>query len=372
MDFVVFGTGNRAEKFLIQWYGKIEISFFFDNYKKEKFHGYTVYSPFYKENIFIVVAVENVNVYQSIREQLIKLGYKEFEDFVPYTIFKKKVAVAYGNCHIDAIRKYMELSTDFDREYGFYPFPLIQNLSSYLLIPEIIKRCDFLIHQSIRRENPYGEEYASEEMLKNIRKECYVLSVPNLHGLPECFFPQLQRRNAPKILINDLLAYTEINIKKWVGLNMCIKEMEEYISCGGVYSYAYIRRLWEEFISKLEKREEEWDIKISDYIYTHYQKEKLFTDRWHISTFLAREIANRVLEKLGCETIQDIIIPCLDTYEVFIYADVKKALNLKFSEKSIRNFSREKSRIEFSEMTLEKYIEMCKQIYIFEKNIDNT
>lgn len=365
-SIILFGAGIRAEKFLIKYYNKIEVDEIWDNVKIGKFHRYIIKKPYFKPNVFIIVTVDGFLPYSKIRQQLLELGYKEFEDFIPYTVYKKSIALAYGNCHMEAIKQYLELHSQFTEIYGFYPLPPIQSMQDTSQIEAAIPKCELVIHQSIRKENRYGEEYASEEILKHSSKNCNIVSVPNLYGLPKCFFPQLQRREKSSKLLCDLLAYEEINIKKWVNDNVSKEEIQQVISLGGVYTQEYIKGLWEEFQIKLEDREKEWDIKISDYIYAHYRTEKLFTDRWHISTFLAKEIANRVLARLGyCSDIES-VLPCLDDYEVFIYKDVKVALGLEFEEKSIRNYTRRNSCIDTIEMSLMSYIEMCVQIYMYE------
>lgn len=359
---VLLGAGKRAEKFLIQYFNKIQITEVWDNLKDGLFYGYQIQRPCYKRDVYIVVTVDGYPLYYKLRQQLLELEYREFEDFIPYTIYQKKVALAYGNCHMNAVRQYMELHVEFAQDYGFYPIAPIQAMKDTLQMQDIVPQCDLIIHQGIRRENGYGEAYASEEILKGARTDCRMLSIPNLYGMPECFFPQLQKKKIP-----DTYGHIDKNIVKWVENNVPHEEMKQRIQDGGIYSHQYIMDLWEEFRRKLEDREKEWDIKISDYIYAHYKKQKLFTDRWHISTFLAKEIAERVLETLGYASKLHSILPCLDDYEVFIYRDVKETLGLQFEESCIRSFIRT-SRLDATEMSLEAYIEMCVQIYLFEHN----
>lgn len=101
------------------------------------------------------------------------------------------MAVAYGNCHMEAIKKYLEYHKDFSEEYGFYPFLSIQIMRAGFQYNEILSHCELFLHQSIRKDNQYGEQYASEVMLKCLHETCKVLSVPNLYGLPKYLFPQI-------------------------------------------------------------------------------------------------------------------------------------------------------------------------------------
>ena len=364
-SIVLFGAGGCGERFLIKNFNKIIINEFWDNRKTGMFHGYPIQKPYYREDMMIIVTVDSVLLYAKLRQQLLELGYTEFEDFIPYTIYKKRMVIAYGNCHMAAVRQYLELQADFMEAYGFYPLASIQDIQDIQVLKNIIPKSELFIYQPIRKENGYGEEYASEEILKYARANCCTLSIPNLYGMCECFFPQLQIREKPSEFSN-LVGYEEKNIVKWLYEGSVQQDMEKFILEGGVYNKKEILDLWREFQTKLTIREKDWDIKISDYIYKYYKKEKLFTDRWHISTILAREIANRVLIYLGYSPSIESILPILDDYEVFIYKDVKEALGLEFEEKSIRKYARGRNSLDTIEMSIKSYVEMCIQVYVYE------
>lgn len=363
---MLFGAGDIAEKFLVKYHQQINIVQVFDNFQEGYFYGYPIRKPYFDNKCFIIVVVDNINIYLQIRSQLIKLGYREFDDFIPYTIYKKKMAVVYGNCHVELVKAYLEKSKEFNLVYGFYPLPLIQHIPNNLEIEKIINNSDLFMHQSIRRENIYGEKYSSEELLKYVKETCKTLALPNLYGMPKCFFPQLSVENLTTELLFSLKDIVDVNIKKWINEKYSINQMVSNIQDGGVYSRKYILELWDEFKSKLLIREEEWDIKISDYIFANYKKEKLFTNLNHISTLLAKEISNRVLRELQFSYIDEIIIPGMDVREVFIYEDVKRALGLTFDEKYIRR-STKLSCMEKSELDLEGFVETQVQICFFEE-----
>ena len=152
---VLFGAGNRAKKFLVKWHQKIDIYQIFDNFKEGYFYGYSIKKPYYNTDLFIIIVMDSIDKYLLIRRQLLDLGFIEFKDFIPYTIYRKKIAMVHGNCHMTLIKRYLETSHKLNDIYGFYPFPQIQDIPKDLEIDEILKHCDLFIHQEIRKNNFY-------------------------------------------------------------------------------------------------------------------------------------------------------------------------------------------------------------------------
>ena len=351
-EYVIFGAGRIGEKVLYRIWQSTEISCFWDNNKMGEVLGYRIEKPSYKTNVFIIVALQQ---YFEVRSQLISMGYQEFIDFIPYQVYERKMAVAYGNCHMDAVKHYLESNKMFSKEYGFYPFPMIQDISltSDFDYMNVLSHADLFLHQSVRENNMYSKEQSSKYMLTAVPTSCKVLALPNLYGMPKCFFPQL----ITKFKRLDAVFYYyffDSNIVEWLKEGKHPKEIANKISNGGIYSKEYILEMWETFREKLLFREYEWDIKISDYIFENYKTEKLFCDTNHITAKTAREIAKRVLKFLKYDCI-DINAPLIgmDWMEAFIYPDVKDALGLTFEEKIIR-----RSCVDvFGDCDYEEYIE---------------
>ena len=355
---VVFGAGRRGDAFLLQNKEKYEISIAFDNRKEGYVCGCKIQKPYYSKDFFIIVAVDGYEPYYAIKKQLEELSYKEFIDFVPYSIWSKKMAVAYGNCHMTVVKDYLESSNEFSSIYGFYPFPAIQQMESEYDYSDIISHCDLFLHQSIQENNAYGVRYASCYFLK-YANNAQVIAIPNLYGLPKCFFPQLRRGEEYKDFNgHELMMAVDINIRNWVINNCDTKQIVEKLQNECIYSKQEIVNQFKAFVDKVKEREEQWDIKILGYILENYKTQKLFTEPWHISSELAKEIADRILDYLGMIRTDDFIIPCLDDFEVFIYNDVKIALGIVFDEKIIRKYTRITSCVNKISMNLEKYVEM--------------
>ena len=333
---IVFGAGKTGEKFVYQYFNKINIRCFWDNQKTGDFLGYEIEKPNYGKNYFIIVASSS---YLEIREQLMYMGYREFSDFIPAQIFKKKVAIAYGNCHMNAIKLYLECHREFSLEYGFYPLPMIQLLKNRKLEYKMIfKYCDLFLHQSIRKDNVYGEEYSSEQMLRCLKRTCKVISVPNLYGLPKYLFPQLEiHRQWQQGALCPF--FIDSNVVTWLDNGVKKETIIKYIADGGVYYKDEIISMWEMFKLKLDRREQAWDIKISDYILDNYKKERLFCDINHITSKMAKEIAIRILTYMGYQEKIFLELPIMDDMETVIYKDVREALGLEFEDCVIRKHS---------------------------------
>lgn len=333
---VAFGASTLGEKFLFYQYKEIKIECFFDNYRYGEICGYKIKKPYYDEAYFIIVTTDR---YLEVRKQLIHLGYEEFRDFIPYQMYKKKMAIIYGNCHMRAVKQYLETNTEFNKQYGIYPFPMIQEIPANFEYDKILPHCDLFLHQAIRIENIYGEEFSSENFIRYISDKCRFVALPNLYGMPKCFFPQIDlsvRRN-----VRDGFQYTigrDKNIVQWINQNVSLIEIKKYIKdCGGVYEKKDILLLWTQFKEKLLDREKEWDVKISDYIFANYKDDKLFYDPNHISDVLVREIAIRTLKVLGYNgEVEDRCPLLLDTWETYIYKDVMDALELRFDQNHLR------------------------------------
>ena len=368
--YAIFGAGRRAEQFIVKNFCKLHVDTVMDNNRKGDFYGYKIKEPYYDKQLFVIVTVDEINSYNVIRNQLMKMGYIEFVDFIPYTIYGKKMALAYGNCHMEAVKGYLEMSSEFNSEYGFYPLQSLYNMES-APADSIISYADLILHQSIRLNNVYGKCFASENILKKAKLDAKIIAIPNLYGLPKCFFPQLSKKEERR-LSNPLSIGHEVNIEKWVDEGKTTNEIMQYMldGSGHIYKHSDINDMWQDFLYKIEIRERQWDIKIKDYILENYRHKKIFSDTWHISTEFAKEIAKKTLKYLGFNSEIEGIIPCLDKYEVFIYEDVKQALDIQWKEKVIRKYTREISCVEKEEMNLKNYIEMCVNEIVFEKHLN--
>lgn len=104
---------------------------------------------------------------------------------------KKKTVVVYGNCHTSVIIEILNQCRLFNENFEICPIKPVHMIKdpTYFKM-KIFSECDIFIHQAIRKNNRYGKEFASEEIIKNLKTGCKVISIPNVYHLPTCFFPQ--------------------------------------------------------------------------------------------------------------------------------------------------------------------------------------
>ena len=362
---IIFGSGKVATRFLVN--ERLNIDGVFDNNKAGNiFWDITITRPVYNSQYYIIIAIQNPFIYREIKKQLCTLGYTEFNDFIPYTIYKKKMAVAYGNCHMAAVKSYLEREKMLQNTYGFYPLLPIQNIEDIQEYDQVFERTDLFLYQQIRKENRYGECYASINILPKLSKEVKCIAIPNLYGMPKCLFPQLKRPSDANGLFCMFNNGIDVKIQQCFKEGISVDIIKNKIKFGGFYSDENIQRGWDEFIGKLIQREQQWDIKISDYILDNYKTKKLFAEPWHIMPILAKEMAQRTLDVLGIKTNIDYLIESdLDIYEVFIYEDVKRALGIEYTEKYIR-----KSRFAIENnprgdrMSIEDYLLLQQRLFL--------
>lgn len=231
---IVFGAGERGVKFIYQYHNKLTIHALWDNRRSGKVLGYRVDKPSSGADARIVVTTDRG--YEEIRGQLIDMGYREFEDFVPYQIYGRKMAVAYGNCHMESVSRYLTLHKQFSQEYGFYPFPAVCNMKEEFPYEEILRHCDLFLHQSIRRDNKYGIRWCSENLLRCLREDCRIIAIPNLFGMGDFLFPQFIRGwNPVGVDLGERDCFLiDANVYTWLKEGKVKEEIKRMI-LGGVY-----------------------------------------------------------------------------------------------------------------------------------------
>lgn len=95
----------------------------------------------------------------------------------------------------------------------------------------------------------------------------------------------------------------------------------------------------ESSLAELERREQQTDVKITDYIKEHYQKKQLFYSCSHPNEELMLEYTNRLLKFLDYDvmemSIEDCIISCgsLKGQDIPVYPSVIKVLGMEKYEK---------------------------------------
>lgn len=88
-QWYIWGTGNIAQKFWNRCGAKMKFSGVLDNYKKaSEWNGVPLYmlSQISKEESIIIIATDIY--YNEIKEQLIEAGFREWQDFIKYSVLE--------------------------------------------------------------------------------------------------------------------------------------------------------------------------------------------------------------------------------------------------------------------------------------------
>lgn len=244
----------------------------------------------------------------------------------------KKTVVLYGNCHTGVVKMYLETCKEFNELYEIYPIKQIQEVTDASYFEqEIFKTCDVFIHQSIQENNRYGKEFSSANIISKLKADCKVIAIPNVYHLPVFLYPQYSEEKELRY-DNQTYFFRDKIIDSQVKNGVSAKRIAETY-----YDYEYDKEEiidgYNLFLEKVEKREKEWDIKVSDFIQENIQNERLFYEMNHPTNFFIKYCTVGVLEILlqGEFSIGEIENYKMDTYEIPILNCVVKALGLNYS-----------------------------------------
>ncbi len=356
---VLYGTGLEGEKFFSRLKNNEEVVYCIDRRKRnEAFHGRQVFQLEEKEQElkdYLLVVAAATNAWQEIRAALLHRGLKEYSDFINAEAFWKKIAVVYGNCHMQGLCEYLQLNYFFKKEYyisfhyiGEYKCPDCAELEA----------CDILITQDIRKDNGFHMPDA-DTLCGQVRKDAQKIVLPNLYGcnlfFPQCYAPsdnQVRRyleadaidsgtqdaMKAQRIRVTvESIGKRDSHIDECCRNGYSVEEIKEHILSGAVWEAEEIRRNFSEQLLQLKEREKKCDIVISDYIEKFYQQIQLFYEPYHPTEAVIAEKGRRILELL--QLPQDEEIPMsksMGAMEMPIYGCVKEALGLRFEQKVLR------------------------------------
>lgn len=251
-----------------------------------------------------------------------------------------KKIIIYGNCHTGLIIEYLKACVDFNDKYEILEIPQIQEIynSNNMNLDTIpFQKCDIFIHQSIRINNRYGKDYASQNIIRRLKKGCKIISIPNLYGLPLYLFPQCSKNdieyNGKSYFFRDKII--DSVVKKYFTLD----EILEVYNDSSIYNEDTLNEKWKIFIEKVRKREEDWDIKVSDYI-NNNRNTPMFHDPNHPNNyfieFVVEELCKLLHVTIDISNVRKYITYKLDAYEMPVCASVKSKFNIKCNKQLIR------------------------------------
>lgn len=344
--YVLYGAGWEAERFYYRFNDYAQIDFVIDANKTGNFHGLKIYHfeniPCELTNYKIIIATE-IEPYFSIRKLLKENGY---HDYIWSKVWggndRRKIVVILANCYGRVYKEFLLSNQWFNERYRIIDVPAIHRYdikNGISEIPEeVLRECDVYIHQDIRASNKFSYFLSDEYILPQLKKTCVSITVPNLVGFGRFLYPTNQGAFKEVDLAGASWTpfVTDTFIDSLYMKYKDINELSEHIVSDSPLSDDEVVKEFEECILKLKKREENWDIKISDFILENYKDIKLFYDVNHPTPFLMKEICKRLGKYLGLEGKTENVKEDLGYAECFVWPFVQNALGIHWSEEYVR------------------------------------
>lgn len=258
----------------------------------------------------------------------------------------KSIVWVNGNCQTRVIRKFLMCCPEFAKRYIICELPLfVDNIKLNDLIFENLNTLTdlkLLITQNISENNRFDTRFGSKRLIQRlecITQELFVVTIPNCFF--DLYFPQgglLSNRH--NIFFESSLTeggvfpcsdlFIDELVRKW-----SVQEIIEIICIENLFSIQFLQELEMKRFDDLFARDEKCDIKIVDFIKTHYKEEALFYTRNHPTNRVIKELVKRILLFLHIEPIIEAeqVMGDLSKHQEFIYPSIYNGLDLQFRKK---------------------------------------
>jgi len=213
-----------------------------------------------------------------------------------------KTCVFYGNCQvIYNVHDMLNSIPEFRKEYHSIRYvnhdrDQITELSN-IRIEDLIN-CDLFIYQ------PLGDNhgvFATENVKKYLKKECITISFPYIYNSSfySVYWEKATTRWTIGTLVNCGWRHIMSLILSGVDLNMIInmfnnKEID-----------FYFKDRLDTCMNSLTSKEENCDIKVTDFIISNYKDRRLFITQNHISSYFTKWVCNKILGILSFNLIPE-------------------------------------------------------------------
>lgn len=285
-------------------------------------------------------------------------GFVEFVNYIREQYLLKQMVLIYGNCHTRVIKECLQQNTEFSSQYVIYPWKPIQEIANPAYFKsEVLDWCDIFIHQSIRKENRYGEDYSSDRIISKLNGNARIISIPNLYHLPMHLFPAFDEGEFYYPLIGGILFFRDkILDDLFVIEKGNIKKIIQKYKLYDKWDPDEIQKKYMHFKEIVHEREKQWDIKVSDFIDSNFRDKLLFYDPNHPTSFFLSWIADNILSLLGVEEKNDIIIYSeMDQFQIPISKYIYDFYDIKYDYIQIYR-KHTKNYFGRSELNIDEYI----------------
>lgn len=277
-------------------------------------------------------------------------GLVEFNHYIREQYVNRKMVLIYGNCHTEPIKQYLTGCKWFVDNYEVYPWDPIHVIKDESYFKDnILAFCDLFIHQAIQENNRYGKGFASDNIISRLRMNAEVIAIPNVYHLPLFLFPRCMWDSFKWPILGNTLFFRDVFYDEiFSKMNGDIDAIANCCEDTRGISIDEIERKYDQFKTKIKEREQQWDIKVADFIELNFRKKCLFYDPNHPSGvflyWVARHLLHLISGPMRGGGVAD--KPCLDTYEMDqfqmpISADVKSFFNIEYeTNTSIRQYTK--------------------------------
>ena len=347
--YVLYGAGWQAECFYYQFEEKDKIDFVIDANREGDFHGRSIYRfekvPCDLREYEIIIAAE-IEPYFAIRKILEDNNYHNYVWSKTKLTDNRKIVIIQANCHGPVYQEFLLKNEWFNEHYRIIEIPQVQlypnHCFTYGGLPvDLLENCDVYIHQDIRAENKISYLISDEYVLPRLKRGCKCITVPNMVGFGRFLYPTT--RKGEEMRTTNYLGggcktpfWSDTLIDSFYHKYRDLSKIVKHLTQGDDTLCDMTKQLFEDCIQKLEKREENWDVKISDFIKENYRSEKLFYDEDHPTPFLMNEICNRLGNIMGLPDNSKGDLIDMRWQEAFVYPFVQNALELHWSDSVVR------------------------------------
>lgn len=338
---VIWGTGKIAIQFIYQNKDNIDILFFLDNFSdgKQKIFDYNIYKPneadlsILKKHKIIVCST----AYYEISKQLNSMGMTEFENYISSDLYKKKIALLIGNCHMPILGRMLRSNQAFAEEYGIFNGLTISEIAQNNYCDNyagIVKNADLIIQQDIRTDNAFDECFSVSFVEKIRKKACIHIVMINSYGLGRIYYPLYKHGNSfdeklkIKALEMELFPFDDLFLDELIKKHTLNEILDIYSDINPINN---LKERNEEIFAKYYAREKFCDVKCTEYVYKNYKDKLLFYDLAHpINDILWMKVF-QINHILGIDSkFEKKYIGDLGSQGVPIYPFVKNQLELTF------------------------------------------
>lgn len=246
-----------------------------------------------------------------------------------------KKCIVFGNCQRNAIIRYLMQSKSFKENYAIINTPAVHMCSRDGLSKEAVSACDLFIYQKVGEG--YGKYLSTNHILSGLKDSCKKISIPNtfFKGYHPEFINNPVPRPNPRYGVHPggKFPYGDKNIIKLLNNGKSKKEIIKALSEEGFYSYAFLKKNLEDTLNELAAREEDLDVKVTDFIRNNYRDKYLFYTVNHPGDYVSRFVSMAILKMLSFPEIE-ISAATVNFFgghlHVPIYPSVIKNLQLSF------------------------------------------